>query len=513
MNAVIYARFSSDNQREESIEGQVRECREYAKNNGITVIHEYKDRALTASKNTEKRDEFQLMIRDSAKRQFDIVLVWKLDRFARNRYDSAHYKHILKKNGVKVISVTEPISEGSEGIILEAVLEGMAEYYSADLSEKVKRGQKENALKCVNKGGRTAFGYKLVKAGERSKRYEIDDLNAPYVREIFNRYADGDTIKEICNDLNARGITTNYNKPFHYSTMSLILSNRVYIGEYRYADTVIKDGVPALIEQGIFNKVQARLNKNKRAPAAKKATDAYILTTKLFCGNCGAIMAGESGTSRAGTTYRYYKCMTAKRKKGCHKKPVKKEWIENLVVDQTIKLVFDDDVIERITDKIMKIQGQESYDVRILEKRLAEIEKGIKNMIKAIEAGIITESTKQRLEELEADKAATEREITQARIESPIVSREQIYFFLMQFRKTDITDEQERQRLIDCFVNAVYVYDDRIVLTFNYKDRTKTIKLEDVECSDLESDAPPKTPDFSRNLAFLQLFRGFHFLR
>ncbi len=129
MNGVIYARYSSDNQREESIEGQLRECKEYAERNGITILGTYIDRALSAK--TDNRPEFQHMIKDSAKGLFDIALVWKLDRFARNRYDSARYKNILKKNGVKVISARENISEGSEGIILEAMLEGYAEYYSA----------------------------------------------------------------------------------------------------------------------------------------------------------------------------------------------------------------------------------------------------------------------------------------------------------------------------------------------------------------------------------------------
>lgn len=298
MKAVIYARFSSDRQREESIEGQLRECHEYAKKNGITIVHEYIDRAVSASKDTEKRLDFLRMIRDSSKGQFEAVLVWKLDRFARDRYDSAHYKHLLKKNGVRVISATEPISDGPEGIILESMLEGMAEYYSAELSVKIKRGLKENALKGVNNGGRTAFGYQLVGKKDGPKHYEADPMTAPIVREIFNRYADGDTIKDIRDSLNARGITTNYGGAFRYSTLSLILGNRVYLGEYRYSDVVVEGGIPALVEKGVFDKVQARRNRNKRAPAAKKAADHYLLTTKLFCGDCGAIMAGESGTSR-----------------------------------------------------------------------------------------------------------------------------------------------------------------------------------------------------------------------
>jgi len=211
MKAVIYARFSSDRQREESIEGQIRECTAYAQKQGITVIDTFIDRAKSASKDTEKRENFLKMIQDSSKHLFDIVLVWKLDRFARSRYDSAHYKNILKKNNVKVVSATEHIAEGPEGIILESMLEGMAEYYSAELSEKIHRGQKENALKGRNNGGTVPLGYTLNK---ETQQLEINELTAPIVQEIFQRYAAGDTIRTIKDDFNQRGLKTNKGYPF-----------------------------------------------------------------------------------------------------------------------------------------------------------------------------------------------------------------------------------------------------------------------------------------------------------
>ena len=183
MNAVIYDRYSSDSQREESIEGQLRECREYAERNNMTIVGTYIDRALSAK--TADRPEFQHMIKDSAKELFEVVLVWKLDRFSRDRYDSAHYKHILKKNGVKVISAKEYISEGPEGIILEAMLEGYAEFCSAELSEKIHRGQKENALKGKNNGGGVPLGYLLDK---KAQKLVIDPVTAPLVVEIFEKY-------------------------------------------------------------------------------------------------------------------------------------------------------------------------------------------------------------------------------------------------------------------------------------------------------------------------------------
>ena len=488
MKAVIYARFSSDRQREESIEGQLRECYEYAKANGITVVGEYIDRALSASKDTDKRLDFLRMIKDSSKRLFNVVLVWKLDRFARSRYDSAHYKNLLKKNGVKVISVTERIGDGPEGIILESMLEGMAEYYSAELSEKIHRGQTDNALKCRNNGGGVPLGYTLNK---ETQRLEIDELTAPIVKEIMERYASGESISEIKDDLNRRGIKTSKGAAFTYSTFKSILKNRKYIGEYRYRDIVIPGGVPAIVSEELFNRAQAKMEKNRHTPAAAKASEKYLLTTKLFCGKCGKMMVGESGTGSSGKIHHYYKCVTAKRKKSCDKKSVKKNWIENLIVQQTMLMVMNDDLMNNLTDRLLELQDEDNHDLKLLKRQLHETEKGIENMINAIQAGIITAATKQRLETLEAEKSDLEQRIIENQMQNPVLTREQIEFFLHHFRKTDITDENERQRLIDSFVNAVYLYDDKIILTFNYKDSTTTISLNDIKSSDLENSLPP----------------------
>lgn len=225
MKGVIYARYSSDNQREESIEGQLRECLEYAEKNGITILGNYIDRALSAK--TDNRPEFQRMIKDSNRKMFDIVLVWKLDRFSRDRYDSARYKAQLKKNNVKVISATEKIEEGSSGILLESVLEGMAEYYSADLSEKVIRGLTDNALKCKYNGGTLPIGYVV----DKEQHFQIDTLTAPLVLEAYTMYADGKTIKEIVDYFNKKGIKTHRNTDITIDIITKLLANRRYIGE------------------------------------------------------------------------------------------------------------------------------------------------------------------------------------------------------------------------------------------------------------------------------------------
>ena len=284
MKAVIYARYSSNNQTEASIEGQMRECMEFAEHAEMEVIVNYIDRALSAK--TDNRPEFQRMIKDSYKHAFDCIIVWKLDRFARNRYDSAHYKALLKKNGVKVISAKETIAEGSEGILLESVLEGMAEYYSAELAEKVSRGMTENVLKGICNGGQVTFGYKI----NAEHRYEKDKLCAPIVEQIFQKYADGYKIKEIVDYLNEHNIQTYKNGKMSINIVQRMLSNRRYIGEYKFQKTVVPNGIPAIIDEDLFDRVQDILNKNKHSPARKKAENEYLLTLKLFCGKCGAYM-------------------------------------------------------------------------------------------------------------------------------------------------------------------------------------------------------------------------------
>ena len=469
MTAVIYARYSSDNQREESIEGQIRECTAYAEKNDLTVVKHYIDRAISAK--TDNRPEFQQMIKDSDKKLFDIVLVWKLDRFARNRYDSARYKTQLKKNGVKLMSATEVISDGPEGIILESVLEGYAEYYSADLSEKVIRGMTENALKGKFSGGAIPFGYTI----NADRRFEIDPLTAPFVAETFQRYNDGQTMREIRDWLNEKGIKNKRGGPMTFNVIQHMLSNRRYIGELKYRDILIPDAIPSIVTTELFNDVQEKMLKNKKAPARRKAEDDYLLTTKLHCGYCGALMFGESGTSRTGEVHRYYKCATAKKKKGCKKKTVRKQWLENLVVNQTMQLVRDDAAMESIIAKVMELQDRENTNLPLYEKQLRDAESGIQNMLNAIQAGILTSSTKERLEQLEETKRELEARIAEEKLAKPKVTEEFIRFWLLRFRKLDMRLKDQRQTLVDPFINAIYLYDDKVLITFNYKERTQTV--------------------------------------
>ena len=509
MTAVIYARYSTDSQREESIEGQIRECTAYAEKNGFTVVKHYIDRAVSAK--TDNRPQFQQMIKDSERGIFDVIIVWKLDRFARNRYDSARYKTQLKRNGVKLVSATEVISAGPEGIILESVLEGYAEYYSADLSEKVVRGMTENALKGIYNGGTIPFGYMI----DETRHYQPDPLLAPYVEQTFQKYADGATMTDLRDWLKAHNIKNSMGGEMSYNTIQRMLSNRRYIGELRLRDVVQPNAIPALVSEELFNKVQKKLAKNKKAPARHKAEEIYLLTTKLYCGKCGALMFGESGVSHTGKMYTYYKCAAAKKKKTCDKKAVRKQWLEDLVVNETMKLVEDDASMNAIIAKVMELQNQESTDLPIYEKQLKETEVGITNMLNAIQMGILTSSTKERLEALEDQRKELQARIAEERLAKPKMKEEFVRFWLLRFRKLDMTQPEQRQALVDTFINAIYLYDDKVLITFNYKEGTETVAFGEAvkaeKSSDMSARGAPENAVKSKDfMAFLFFWQGLH---
>ena len=506
MTAVIYARYSTDSQREESIEGQIRECTAYAEKNGFTVVKHYIDRAISAK--TDNRPQSQQMIKDSERGIFDVIIVWKLDRFARNRYDSARYKTQLKRNGVKLVSATEVISAGPEGIILESVLEGYAEYYSADLSEKVVRGMTENALKGIYNGGTIPFGYMI----DETRHYQPDPLLAPYVEQTFQKYADGATMTDLRDWLKAHNIKNSMGGEMSYNTIQRMLSNRRYIGELRLRDVVQPNAIPALVSEDLFNKVQEKLAKNKKAPARHKAEESYLLTTKLYCGKCGALMFGESGVSHTGKMYTYYKCAAAKKKKTCDKKAVRKQWLEDLVVNETMKLVEDDASMNAIIAKVMELQNQESTDLPIYEKQLKETEVGITNMLNAIQMGILTSSTKERLEALEDQRKELQARIAEERLAKPKMKEEFVRFWLLRFRKLDMTQPEQRQALVDTFINAIYLYDDKVLITFNYKEGTETVAFGEAVKAEKSSDmsargAPKNALHESVGRFFIALFQ------
>ena len=484
---VIYARYSSDRQNEQSIVGQVDVCKKWAANNDIEIIDIYHDEALTGK--TDKRPAFQRVIKDAKIGKFDYIIVYKLDRFARNRYDSAIYKAQLKKYGVKVASAMENIADGPEGIILESVLEGMAEYYSANLAQNVLRGMQQKAEQGKYMGGTIPLGYKI----DENKNYVIDENSAFLVKQIYERYADGYTIKEIIEELNAAGHKSTTGHSFTYNSLHRLLTNPKYIGRYEYLGVVIEDAIPRIVDDATFEKVQKRTKMNKRAPARAKSNVDYHLTGKLFCGSCGSNMVGDSGTSSTGVTHFYYSCIEKKRRHGCKKKSVKKDWIEQLITDVTINQVLTDENIKLIAEQAYALHEKEREDkseINALKNTLRETEKVINNIMNAIEQGIITETTKQRLMEAEERKSAILASIAREEIQRPQITKEHIEFFLYDMKNKIYNSTERIEIIIQTFVNAVYLYDDKMVITFNFTENEELKKLELTDIEKFGFDTP-----------------------
>lgn len=491
MIAVIYARYSDKSQTEESIEGQLKECYKYAEANGYTVIKEYIDRALTGT--NDNRICFQQMIDDSFKKQFQFILVYQLDRFARNRYDSAYYKNILKKNGVRLISARENISDDASGILMESVLEGMAEYYSVELGQKIKRGMDINGEKGYCTEGNIALGYKTERINqldENSKKiFVIDEKTAPLVQRIFEMYADGISIKQITDQLNAEGYKTSRGVPFNKNSLRTMLQNKRYIGIYTYKGREIPGKIPRIISDELFEKVAYILNNNRKAPARAKAKVEYLLTTKLFCGHCKEMMTGFSGKAKSGKVYRYYICNGTK-KKLCNKKMVGKEYVEDLVVRECQKLLTDRNIAKIAKEVIAVCEAEkDTANLRRLKTEISENERKHKNLINAImecDIDSVRKSLYLEVPKLEQEHLRLEKEIALEEKSYPALTVPKVKFFLNDLKKRNINDIKYRKTLISVFVNKIYLYDDRITIIFNSSEQPLTVT--DLLLSEIEKE-------------------------
>lgn len=498
MNGVIYARYSSHSQTEQSIEGQLQVCYDYAKANDILIVDEYIDRAQTGK--NDERPNFQRMLADSDRRTFDVVLVYQLDRFARNRYDSAINKTKLKKNGVKVISAKENISDDPSGILIEGVLESMAEYYSAELAQKIQRGMDINGAKCLSTGSNPGLGLTV----DENKRIVIDPDTAPIVKTIFEWYVAGDTVKDIIDRLNSMGVKTSKGGPFNKNSFNHLLRNRRYIGIYTYKGEETPGAITPIIDEDLFARAQARLMKSKKAPAQAKAKAEYLLTTKLFCGHCREMMTGYAGTSKTGAVHHYYIC-NGRKKKTCNKKNVRKEYIEALVVNKCRELLTDENI--QIIAKEVAAVCAADYDGSLLKSlrvKLKEVEKAIDNLLVALESGQAADVITARISQRTAEKKELERQIAiELKAQTPIDEKE-ILFFLYALKKGDANDERHRKMLINIFLVAAYLYDDKITYVLTAGDKTLTVTdslLDNIDASNadymssfMNDTAPPKRP-------------------
>ena len=490
VNAVIYARFSSHGQQEQSIDGQLRDCRAFAEREGLIVVGEYIDRAISAK--TDARPDFRKMISDASKKQFQYVIVWKLDRFARNRFDSAIHKATLKKHDVKVLSAMENIADSPDGALLEGILESMAEHYSASLAENVKRGQRESVLKGTHVGGKPPFGFKSVKEGGKL-RLVADENKAPIIQYVFEQYAKGVTKKDIMQTLTERGVLNYYGRALTHSALQNALKNTKYIGKYTYGGVEVSGACDALIDEETFNKVQEMLYNRSHGKNAKRVRQDYLLHGKAFCGHCGASLIGEAGTSRHGNVYYYYACAKKKKRHTCDKKNEKKDFLEWYVVEQTLEYVLTPEHINEIAARVVT-----EYDNNFNDKHIKELERQVKKIdfevAKLVDS--ILEVPKQavakigeKIEVLETQKADIELNLVSLRIANGHrFTKEQIVAWLKSFCRGDELDTDFQRRIISLFINSVYVYDDKIVIYYNVKGGKQVSYIE--VSDDMEGLAP-----------------------
>lgn len=467
--AIAYYRFSSHSQNETSIEQQQEQAKIYAEKHGLQIVKEYADKAMTGT--NDNRPQYQLMLSEINSIKPAALIIWKTDRLGRDRFNLAIAKKQIRDAGCQIHYVAEVIPEnGAESSFVEAIIEAQAEFYSKQLSQNVKRGMlhsANNALYC----GVKVLGY----VPDESKHYIIDEATAPIVRRIFDDYANGKPLAEIRDKLNNQGLTSALGKAFTLNSLRWILKNRSYIGEYHYSDVTIPNGMPALVSEELFDKVQERfsLNSHKAKTPSDGEAPRYWLTGKLFCGECGSSMHGTAGTSKHGRRYYYYNCPNHyKNGHRCRLKPLPKDKLEALVVWVLDGFLRNDENLASLAvdtaDYYEKYYADDSY-INTLQERLKETETALKNLVKAIEMGIFSKTTQERLQELEEQKQAVTEAIEAERVKRLAMRDDHsVKHFFELYRQADFKDPVTRDYILDYFVKKIVVYSDKLVICCQY---------------------------------------------
>lgn len=472
LSGVIYARYSSHNQKEESIEQQVEECTAFASQNGIEIIHVYADKALSGR--TDKRPQFQKMMRDAEKKQFSVVIAYKSNRIARNMLQALNYEDKLSRCGVETLYAKEEFGNTAAGRFALRTMMNVNQFYSENMAEDIRRGMRDNAENCkVN--GALPLGY--VKGPDG--KYAIEPREAEIVREIFRKVLDGVSFVDIANDLNGRGIKTKLGHLWNKNSFHRMLANDVYIGVYRHSGFVKEDGVPPILEKEVFYAMQNHMETKKNPKGRHRESADYLLTGKLYCGYCKSYMVGVSGKTRQGKPqYYYYQCKGRRIEKNCNKENVRKEWIERKVAELTKQYILTDETIEWIADNAVSFQLKAQHELKIssIEDEIAENKKALKNVMTAIEQGIITDTTRERLLELEANIKDLEQSLAIAKAANQPVQKERIIYTLEQLRSGNPESISYQKLLIDTFVKAVYLWDDKLEIDYYYTNRKNQIK-------------------------------------
>lgn len=480
-NVFCYYRYSSHAQRDESIEQQQKEAYKYCASKGYKIIREFEDRAVSGT--IYEREGLQQMLIEAKRERPHALIVWKTDRLSRDRFDSVRIKDELNKYGVKVEYIAEPMPEDdATRLIIESLNEALAQHFIEQHIKNVTRGMRQNAEKCLYNGHKI-LGYK----GVSQHPYIVDEVTSQIVVKIFNDYAQGKTMRGIANELNDAGITTAQGGEFTEKTIWRILHNRSYIGEYKFGDIIIADGMPRLISDELYNTVQNMMQENKHngRGEAKKVNKLrgidFWLTGYLYCGICGKGMHGTSGTGKGGDLHYYYTCV-GKRNKKCDKKSVRKELVEKIVIqilreclnDTAIKLLISLEVYKYCQ---REYGADESY-IKSLRAQIKDVEKKLSNIMSAIEAGIFNDTTQARMFELNEQKKRLNDELElQENIEKYSLKQEDVIRYLEAF--TDFDNKEIRGLLLDCLIEKIYLYDDKIVIDFFYSEDNREISFDD----------------------------------
>lgn len=460
--AVIYARYSSHNQREASIEQQVEMCQALAARMGLTIIDTYPDKAISGK--TDKRPYFQRMMADATEGLFDYVIAWKSNRMGRNMLEAMMNDAALLEYGIKCVYVEEDFDDTAAGRFALRNMMNVNQFYSESMAEDVRRGMMDNAKKCMV-NGRCPYGLRKGKDG----KYEIDPEQAEIIREIYSRVIEGWQHRDIMDDLNARGIKNRDGNIWQRSTFDKMLRNEQYIGVYSFSGIRIEGGIPAILDRQTFEEVQRILTTKKHPRGRRRNVEDYMLTGKLFCGHCGNPMVGICGTSRNGDRHYYYLCQ-GKHRHECNKKNERKEALEAKVIQALKMLILDEATIDQIIcgyEKFMlDLRGMSALAAK--EAELSEVEKSLANIMKAIESGLpFTETTKSRIVELEDEKKQLTEEIERERKFFTRVDPEQIRFSIEYYRDRNLDDREYMRELLATFVRAIFVFDDHLKIVLN----------------------------------------------
>lgn len=479
-------------------------CSGLAERYNLRVCEIYSDKAVSGK--TDNRPSFQRMMKDAKTGAFSYVLAWKSNRMGRNMLEAMLNDATLQEEGIRTLYVEEDFEDNAAGRFALRNMMNVNQFYSESMAEDVKRGMMDNAKKCMV-NGRTMYGYRKGSDG----RYEIVPEQSEIVREIFNRIIAGWPHVDIMADLNARGIKNRDGNAWQRTTFDKMLRCEQYIGVYKFSGVRIEGGIPAILDKQTFDEVQEILANKKHPRGRRRNVEDYMLTGKLFCGHCGSPMVGICGTSKNGERHYYYLCQGKHNKNGCEKKNERKEQIEQAVIESLKKLILNDATIDWILEGYQQFVEdlRKQSTITILEKSLAETNTAIGNLMKAIEMGIITDTTKGRMMELEENKKDLEQKI---RIEKNLlqeVSPTQMRFAIERFRDKNIDERKFQKDLLNTFVKAIYVYDDRLKIVFTRgPDDGVTVPFEDVNAiddSDLcvrTNDILPHQVDTVRTLAF-----------